>query len=346
MNISLKFRERMTSVGLWLEEEFDNIIARIKGGWEIEHKENGTHAGIHGDSIDVTGAVSAGGTGTFGGTVKANTEDAPITLGEVGGANIAAGPGIEIDGTRGNVAGLVGRWVFSVYPGPLGGGFNNRALALSDITSGTFGQTPFIFWFDGSDYYLSPDDVTQSSIGVNLGDLQQSAGQGRFTRVYARGLDVGLFSTDNSADGVISALNGFRERGRTTAMGIWQSYTTTLTNLSIGNGSVSASFTYIAGKTVAYRILIVLGSTSSVTGHVAFTTPTAHLANGISQSIGDVTVFDSDAGNLFAGKTQIIASPGAQLYTGTSPMAAVTATSPIVFAVNDQIHIFGVYQEP
>jgi hypothetical protein len=65
--------------------------------------------------------------------------------------------------------------------------------------------------------------------------------------------------------------------------GAWVSYTPTLTNVTLGNGSISAKYNVI-GKTMHIQVKLTLGSTSSVTGAPrvslpsGFTTATANFA--------------------------------------------------------------------
>lgn len=57
-----------------------------------------------------------------------------------------------------------------------------------------------------------------------------------------------------------------------TTGGVWQSYTPTWSNLTIGNATVVARYTQI-GKTVRVRMYVALGSTSSVGTNVSVSLP-------------------------------------------------------------------------
>lgn len=60
---------------------------------------------------------------------------------------------------------------------------------------------------------------------------------------------------------------------------VWQSWTPTFTNFTLGNGSVGFAKYLQTGKVVNFRILVNLGSTSSVSGALYFTVPVTSQAD-------------------------------------------------------------------
>jgi hypothetical protein len=44
-------RERLQSVGSFLVDEFDSLISRIRGGWKIEHTDDGQHGHVHAQTV-------------------------------------------------------------------------------------------------------------------------------------------------------------------------------------------------------------------------------------------------------------------------------------------------------
>lgn len=64
-----------------------------------------------------------------------------------------------------------------------------------------------------------------------------------------------------------------------TTLGTWQTWTPTFSNMTIGNATVTAKYIQI-GKTVHFRLSVVLGSTSTIGTNPNFTLPVASAAYG------------------------------------------------------------------
>ena len=95
--------------------------------------------------------------------------------------------------------------------------------------------------------------------------------------------------------------------------GGWTTYTPTLTNLTLGNGSMSASYMQI-GKTVFVSIKFTLGSTSAVGSGPLFSLPvTANARYLATQIIGNATFIDT----------------GVTTYPGVSRLASTTTAGPL-----------------
>lgn len=89
--------------------------------------------------------------------------------------------------------------------------------------------------------------------------------------------------------------------------GAWASYTPTLTNITLGNGSLSGAYTQI-GKTIIGRILFKMGSTSGVSGQMRFGLPVTPKAFGTNANLIFIgTAYGEDAGTAgYYGQVAII----------------------------------------
>ena len=133
---------------------------------------------------------------------------------------------------------------------------------------------------------------------------------------------------------------------QTVGGGAWQAYTPTLTNATLGNGTLTGSYTQI-GKLVIGRAEFVLGSTSSLTGAgLRISIPvTAVSANCIT---GTIRVFDFGASFTYGTinpdtTTQI----DPVLYVTNALFAtpaAITSSAPMTWTTNDTLRVFFYYE--
>lgn len=133
---------------------------------------------------------------------------------------------------------------------------------------------------------------------------------------------------------------------------VWQDWTPTWTNLTLGNGTQVAKYVQI-GKNIDFRISISLGSTSSVGTDPSFSLPgtaaSSYLAGTVNgEYIGSAMYVDfSTAANpgfirLFTTTTGgLVASQAGGSYTNA---ASVTATAPFTFGTSDRIFIRGTFE--
>jgi hypothetical protein len=128
----------------------------------------------------------------------------------------------------------------------------------------------------------------------------------------------------------------------------WDSFTANFTNLTVGNGTLTAAKKNI-GSTTHFRIQLVIGSTSTITGTISVelpTTPSTAYASNF--PIAHVTCLD--AGNAaFPGEA--LRSTGSTVvlekFDASSSFAfdsPVNATSPFSFGVGDTLFIHGTYE--
>jgi hypothetical protein len=125
--------------------------------------------------------------------------------------------------------------------------------------------------------------------------------------------------------------------------GGWTTYTPTLTNCTLGNGTVTAKYRQI-GKMVNVYFNFLLGSTSSIGSSPNFSLP----VNAVVGSILYNAYFQDAGTNTYMGGINI-APTTAEIYipnvSGTYPSyAAVTATVPFTWTTNDFIRTIFSYE--
>lgn len=124
---------------------------------------------------------------------------------------------------------------------------------------------------------------------------------------------------------------------RSFGSGAWVSYTPSWTNLTVGNGTVSAQYSYVP---LGFRVQgeLVFGSTTSISGTVTQTIPNSvsHSATGFSG--GSCVILDAGT-QLYAGSTIVVASATVMNFvhgeSGNSGL--VNATSPMTWTTSDRL---------
>lgn len=132
----------------------------------------------------------------------------------------------------------------------------------------------------------------------------------------------------------------------------WSTWSPTWTNLTVGNGTTA--FGYIqTGKTVHFRIKLVFGSTSAISGNVEFTLPVSSNAayqGAESAYVGHVKILDAGTAgyvgtvalsNGSATKATILVLNAAATYLQTT---ALSSTIPMTWGLSDELHITGSYE--
>jgi hypothetical protein len=121
--------------------------------------------------------------------------------------------------------------------------------------------------------------------------------------------------------------------------GGWTSYTPTLSNLTLGNGTLTAKYNQI-GKIMFVRINVILGSTSSMGSFPSATLPKNAAVAGY--LTGTVTALDSGTANYM---TQVYitgsnnAEFGVTLTNGTyAKHSAITSSEPFTWVATDQLN--------
>lgn len=110
---------------------------------------------------------------------------------------------------------------------------------------------------------------------------------------------------------------------------VWNAYTPTLTNLTLGTGgSISAYYARI-GKTVVVQCYVTLGTTPTVSGGFGVSLPIDHASSNRSISIGNVVMRDSVAARSYTGQVYAIGSAPSR-----AQFQAVNATATYAFQVS------------
>ena len=129
------------------------------------------------------------------------------------------------------------------------------------------------------------------------------------------------------------------------ALGIesaWTAYTPTITNFTLGNGTVTARYKQI-GKTLLLQCKITFGSTSSISGSPIFSMPTANTK--ISGMHGTANILIQDFGTAYY-KAMSADASGTQFYiyaesaNGTYVRdTGISSTVPMTWTTNDTLSI-------
>lgn len=127
----------------------------------------------------------------------------------------------------------------------------------------------------------------------------------------------------------------------TAATAAWTAWTPTLTNMTLGNGTVTALYRRL-GKTMDFRFRFILGSTSAVGTSPTFSLPAGISALTTSAVCGDILMQDTGASTrrgqaIVASATTI----GIFNFSTTGILQGTTATVPHTWANTDVIDITG-----
>ena len=131
--------------------------------------------------------------------------------------------------------------------------------------------------------------------------------------------------------------------------GAWTGYTPSWTNLTVGNGTVSAKY-IAAGKLIIGRVAITWGSTTSASGAISFSLPATASSEYGQEKVffGDVRLEDagvaSSAGYIRLKTTttaDIVVMNAASTYI---TFAAVSNTVPWSWGTGDNIHGQFIYE--
>jgi hypothetical protein len=136
--------------------------------------------------------------------------------------------------------------------------------------------------------------------------------------------------------------------GQTDAGGAWTAWTPTLTNMTLGNGSVVATYKQI-GKTVFVKFIFTLGTTSAMGTNPSFSLP-ATASSGLTQfaqSVGTSNCWDTSASVNYVGTLVYIDTSTVRCYavSGTNtPLVGISSTLPMTWATGDILSAQGFYE--
>lgn len=289
----------------------------LQGYLGVQHKDDGSHGDVTADSLHLVKGNPTTGTATGSGNL---TVDGTTTVSAVSGSTLVlTGPPITASAVTNAIGSIL------------------TAQSPTGNVQGCFVQSVAM---DGTAVLVAlANDTANSGTAAEL--ILQYKNQA--LTISKSNNFAGLTIPGGSAYFQFSS--PIAEQNRTTAMGFWTAFTPSLTNLTIGNGSLTGSYARI-GKTSFVEVLVVFGSTTSVSGQVSLTgLPTNNLASATAQRLGHLMMFDNDTGGSFTGTAISAGNTSATLLTQGAPCGVVSATGPFTWAVSDQLHIFLNYQE-
>lgn len=149
---------------------------------------------------------------------------------------------------------------------------------------------------------------------------------------------MGSFATSFTNGDVVDAAD------LNTIAGAWNSFTVTLSGITLGNGT-AVGFWKKIGRAVHYRVEITLGSTSSVTGAITIDLPATAAATSQHHSgyFYDLSATTSYAMGVVFSTTQIF--PRALNSAGTyATLSGTTSTIPFTWATGDLVRVAGSYE--
>ena len=133
--------------------------------------------------------------------------------------------------------------------------------------------------------------------------------------------------------------------GTGTSLGAWTAYTPTLSNWTLGNGTVSGSYCQI-GKVVHFRLTMIVGSTTAIGSSPTFTVP----VNMTSTSAWNVRGYIRDISLGAAGCYELASRPASTtaiggFYTGTNgQQLGFNSTTPFTWDSGDGVQLAGTYE--
>lgn len=169
--------------------------------------------------------------------------------------------------------------------------------------------------------------------------------------ISAANLATGAVSTAKIADGAVTTdkLNDASvTNAKLAANAAWTSWTPTLTNITQGNGTVTAKYSQI-GKVVFFKFFFVLGSTSAMGSIPTISLPVtaAALVSGSDNKIdGKVEVKDASTGDAYTGEIFLNSTTVARpTYLNVNAVNVnISATAPMTWATSDVLGLAGSYE--
>jgi hypothetical protein len=210
--------------------------------------------------------------------------------------------------------------------------------SLLDLKGGTTGQVLAKASNTNMDFsWVAQDDsnAIQNAIVDAKGDLIAATANDTPARLAVGTNDLILTAASGEATGLKWS-------------GAWSSYTPTFTNLTVGNGVLTARYCQL-GKIVMGYISFVMGSTSSMGSAPYFTLPVTAFSSTANVPLGNFYAEDvgiAGYNGAFYSRTATTASPVAifatQTYLGGS--ASITSTVPLTWGTNDFFNGYFTYE--
>lgn len=123
-------------------------------------------------------------------------------------------------------------------------------------------------------------------------------------------------------------------------IGSWSSYTPTLTNGAVGNGTLAGSYTK-RGKTVHAWGIWIWGTTSSMSGTLSFALP---MAGATGNECGSVKYLDVGTAHISGSCFMPFTTLVQPVHSSAGNSGLVNATNPFTFASGDEIRFSITYE--
>ena len=207
--------------------------------------------------------------------------------------------------------------------------------SLVDLKGGTTGQV--LAKASGTDMdftWVTSDDANaiQNAIVDAKGDLIAASAADTPARSAVGANDLFLTAASGEATGLKWA-------------GAWETWSPTIANMTIGNGTITARYARI-GKTIAISVRVQFGTTTSITGSPNFLLPVSAASN----AVFPVWCIDTGVGGFFA-NAGVFAFDRTRTYLdliGTAGTWAngtsFGATSPFTWGNTDEFFLSGTYE--
>ena len=125
-----------------------------------------------------------------------------------------------------------------------------------------------------------------------------------------------------------------------------KTYTPTFTNFTLGNGSINQSRYFKIGKLVHLIVDVTLGSTSSVTGQIQFSTPTTMYGSAQNGGNLEMTIGGTTYGGMLRGvSTTVIGINAVDASSTYTRRTATSALIPGTWATGSRFSAWHIYEE-
>jgi hypothetical protein len=168
---------------------------------------------------------------------------------------------------------------------------------------------------------------------------------GTHTNITATGF-VQTTGTHTIPSAVITPNNLVASSGTTWA---WDTWVPTWTNLTVGNGTVTAKYKQI-GKNVHFKLSLVWGSTTSVSGTVSVSLPVTSVSVvGSGVPLGSARLIDISAGLFYTGFATHLSTTTMKISWSSASGSGqietnISNVSPATWTTSDEFHLNGFYE--
>lgn len=145
----------------------------------------------------------------------------------------------------------------------------------------------------------------------------------------------------NITDSAVTPAKLFTGTGSTW---VWQTYSPSWTNVTVGNGTVAAFYTQI-GKTVLYKISLTFGGTTSITGNARVSIPITSVTYPLYSTLGTGAMNDGGGAARPIYHNWATTTSAEIFYTSNSTtFGFVTSTTPATWTNGDILFLSGSYE--